>query len=67
MNELIEGKVDQMREITRPEFEAYEKWVEAVLASVERTVEASDRVDFEEVAAAAREVVDIRRPGRAYQ
>ncbi len=59
--ELIEGKVDQMREMTRPEFEAYEKRVEAVLASVGQSLDASDRVEFAEVAAAAREVVDIRR------
>ena len=59
--ELIKGKVDQMREMTRPEFEAYEKRVEAVLVSVEQTLDASDRADFDEVAAAAREVVDIRR------
>ena len=59
--ELIKGKVDQMREMTRPEFEAYEKRVEAVLVSVEQALDASDRADFDEVAAAAREVVDIRR------
>lgn len=55
------NEVDQMREMTRPEFNAYEKRVEAVLASVERSLDASDRADFDEVAAAAREVVDIRR------
>ncbi|WP_353646771.1 hypothetical protein [Mesorhizobium sp. WSM2239] len=60
-SELIEGMVDQMREMTRPEFEAYEKRVETVLASIEQTLEASDRADFDDVAAAAREVVDIRR------
>ena len=59
--ELIDGKEDQMREMTRPEFGAYEKRVEAVLASVEQTIASSDRADFDEVAAAAREVVDIRR------
>lgn len=61
LGELIEGKADQMREMTRPEFEAYEKRVEAVLASVEQTLDVSDRADFDEVASAAREVVDIRR------
>jgi hypothetical protein len=59
--ELIEGEVDHMRGMTRPEFEAYEKRVEAALASVERTLDPSDRAEFDEVAAAAREVVDIRR------
>lgn len=57
----IEGEVDQMREMTRPEFEAYEKRVEAALASVERTLGRSERADFDEIAAAAREIVDIRR------
>lgn len=51
----------QMREMTRPEFEAYESRVEAVLASVEQTLDAIDRADFDEVAAVARKVVDIRR------
>ena len=57
----MEGKEDQMREMTRPEFHVYEKRVEAVLDSVEQTLDSSDRIDFDEVAAAAREVVDIRR------
>ncbi|WP_108610533.1 hypothetical protein [Aminobacter sp. MSH1] len=62
LSQLIEGKEDdQMREMTRPAFEAYEKRVEAVLTSVEQTIDSSDRDDFDEVAAAAREVVDIRR------
>lgn len=61
LGELIEGEVDQMREMTRPEFEAYAKRVEAVLDSVEQTLNAYERVDFDEVASAAREVVDIRR------
>lgn len=59
--EFVNGKDGQMREMTRPEFEAYENRVEAVLASVEQTLDATDRADFDEVAAAAREVVDIRR------
>lgn len=50
-----------MREMTRPEFEAYEKRVEAVLASVEQTLDPAEREEFDEVAAAAREVVDVRR------
>ncbi|MDQ6436295.1 hypothetical protein RB623_19730 [Mesorhizobium sp. LHD-90] len=61
LSQLVEGKEDQMQEMTRPEFVAYEQRVEAVLASVERTLDSSDRSDFDEVAAAAREVVDIRR------
>jgi hypothetical protein len=58
---FVNGEDGQMREMTRPEFEAYENRVETVLASVEQTLDATDRADFEEVAAAAREVVDIRR------
>lgn len=50
-----------MREMTRPEFEDYEKRVEGVLARIGSSIDEADRKDFEEVAAAAREVVDIRR------
>lgn len=58
---LVNGEDEQMREMTRPEFEAYENRVEAVLSSVEQTLDDTDRADFDEIAAAAREVVDIRR------
>lgn len=60
-DQLKNGEDGQMREMTRPEFEAYEKRVEAVLSSVEQTLDAAERNEFDEVAAAAREVVDIRR------
>lgn len=59
--EFVNDEDGQMREMTRPEFEAYETRVEAVLASVEQTLDEADRGDFDEIAAAAREVVDIRR------
>jgi len=59
--QFANGEDGQMREMTRPEFEAYENRVEAVLSSVERSIDEADRAGFEEVAAAAREVVDIRR------
>lgn len=59
--QIVNGEDGQMREMTRPEFEAYEKRVEAVLASVEQTLDAAEREEFDEVAAAAREVVEIRR------
>lgn len=59
--EFVNGEDGQMREMTRPEFEAYEIRVQAVLASVEQTLDEADRADFDEIAAAAREVVDIRR------
>lgn len=61
LNRIAEGEDAQMREMTHPEFEAYEMRVEAVIASVAQTLDESDRADFDEVAAAAREVVDIRR------
>lgn len=52
---------DHMRQMTRPEFEAYEKRVDAVLQDVEKTLDAADRQDFVEVATAARDIVNIRR------
>jgi hypothetical protein len=61
LTEFVNGEDGQMREMTRPEFEAYENRVEAVLSSVEQTLDEMDRADFDEIAAAAREVVDIRR------
>lgn len=50
-----------MRQMTRPEFEAYEKRVDAVLNDVEKTLDSTEVRDFSEVAAAARDVVNIRR------
>ena len=61
LNQIVNGEDGQMREMTRPEFEAYEKRVEAVLSSVEQSLDATEREEFDAVAAAAREVVDIRR------
>lgn len=61
LTELVNGEDGQMREMTRPEFEAYETRVQAVLASVEQTLDEADRAEFDEIATAAREVVDIRR------
>lgn len=61
LSQIVNGEDGQMREMTRPEFEAYEKRVEAVLSSVEQTLDHTDRANFDEIAAAAREVVDIRR------
>jgi hypothetical protein len=61
LNAVVNGEDGLMREMTRPEFEAYEKRVEAVLASVEQTLDPAEREEFDEVAAAAREVVDVRR------
>jgi hypothetical protein len=61
LTDFVNGEDGQMREMTRPEFEAYENRVEAVLSSVAQTLDETDRSDFDEIAAAAREVVDIRR------
>ncbi len=61
LTEFVNGEDGKMREMTRPDFEAYETRVEAVLSSVEKTLDDMDRPDFDEIAAAAREVVDIRR------
>lgn len=50
-----------MQHMTRSEFVAYENRVEVALSDVERMIGQSDRANFEEIAAAAREVVGIRR------
>jgi hypothetical protein len=55
------SEADDMRHMTRPEFEAYEKRVETALFQAERTMPASERADFEEIANAAREHVNVRR------
>lgn len=50
-----------MQEMTRPEFEAYEKRVESALTTMEQSLDDSERASFEEIAVAAREVIGIRR------
>lgn len=50
-----------MLTMTRPEFEAYERRVENVLTRVGSSIGEADLHDFGEVAAAAREVVEMRR------
>jgi hypothetical protein len=52
---------EEMRHMTRPEFEAYEKRVEMALFQAERVTPASERVEFDEIAAAVREHVNVRR------
>lgn len=59
--EFADGEDGQMRHMTRPEFEAYEKRVEAVLASVKQTLHPTERAEFERIAAAVHEVVKSRR------
>lgn len=58
---LAEIEEAAMQHMTRSEFEAYETRVEAVLAKVEANIEPSERREYDEIAAAARNVVDIRR------
>ncbi|WEZ85986.1 conjugal transfer protein TraA (plasmid) [Rhizobium sp. 32-5/1] len=52
---------DDMRHVTRPEFEAYEKRVETALFQAEKAMALEERKDFEEIAQAAREHVNVRR------
>jgi hypothetical protein len=61
LEKLIESEEGRVREMTRSEFEIYERRVETVLLDVEKSLEPFERNDFDEVAAAAREVVSIRR------
>jgi len=56
---LSEAK--DMREQTRPEFEAYERTVETALFNLQRSAGPEDRSGFEEVSSLAREIVDLRR------
>lgn len=50
-----------MRIMSRPEFEAYEQRVEDTLERIGKAIAEADRQDFEEVAGAAREVIELRR------
>jgi hypothetical protein len=59
--ENIFSEADGMRHMARPEFEAYEKRVETALFHAERSMLPHDRRDFEQIAQAARDHVNIRR------
>ncbi|RWM09729.1 MAG: conjugal transfer protein TraA [Mesorhizobium sp.] len=59
--QAIVSEADKVREMSRPEFEAYEKHVETALFRFERLVSAEERDKFEEIASAAREHVNVRR------
>jgi hypothetical protein len=61
LNTLGEIEAAAIQQMTRPEFATYEKRVEAVLASLEANIGPSERKDYDEIAAAARDVVEIRR------
>jgi hypothetical protein len=60
LKELMKEGAD-MAEMNRQQFESYEKKIETALFNFERSIDADQRQDFEEIAMAAREVVDVRR------
>ncbi|MBB3236986.1 conjugal transfer protein TraA [Phyllobacterium endophyticum] len=57
----IVSEGDDMRHMTRPEFDAYEKRVETALFQAEKTMSPEERRDFDDIAHAARELVNVRR------
>jgi len=59
--EAIVSEADSVREMSRPDFEAYEKRVETALFKFERLIGEEDRAEYDEVAAAARDHVNVRR------
>ncbi|APG93030.1 hypothetical protein [Sinorhizobium americanum] len=56
---VLEGQ--ELREMSRAEFETYEKKVETALFKLERSVSADDQADFDEVAGLARDFVNQKR------
>ncbi|MQX78899.1 conjugal transfer protein TraA, partial [Sinorhizobium medicae] len=56
---VLEGQ--ELREMSRAEFETYEKKVETALFKLERSVLADDRADFDEIAGLARDFVNQKR------
>jgi hypothetical protein len=59
--EAIVSEAESVREMSRPEFEAYEKRVETALFKFERLLSPEERTEYEEVATAARDHVNVRR------
>lgn len=59
--QAIVSEAQKVREMSRPEFELYEKRVETALFRFERQVTSDERSHFEEIATAAREHVNVRR------
>lgn len=59
--EAIVSEAESVREMSRPEFEAYEKRVEIALFKFERLLTPEERTEYEEVATAARDHVNVRR------
>lgn len=56
---VLEGQ--ELREMSRTEFETYEKKVETALFKLDRSVSADDRADFDEIAGLARDFVNQKR------
>ena len=56
---VLEGQ--ELREMSRAQFETYEKKVETALFKLERSVSADDRADFDEIAGLARDFVNQKR------
>ncbi|MDW9514661.1 conjugal transfer protein TraA [Sinorhizobium meliloti] len=56
---VLEGQ--ELREMSRAEFETYEKKVETGLFKLERSVSADDGADFDEIAGLARDFVNQKR------
>lgn len=59
--EEIVSRDEQMRQMSRSEFEAYERRVEIALFQAERVTPADERANFAEIASAARDHVNVRR------
>lgn len=57
----IVSEDEQMRHMSRSEFEAYEKRVETALFQAERAMPKEERANFDEIATAARDHVNVRR------
>ncbi len=58
---VLEEEGEELREMLRVDFEAYEKKVETALFKLERSVGPDDRADFDEVASLARDFVSQKR------
>ncbi|WP_137137271.1 conjugal transfer protein TraA [Rhizobium sp. FKY42] len=54
-------EAEDMRQQTRPEFEAYEKAVETAIFNLQRDAHPEDQAGLEEALSLAREIVDLRR------
>lgn len=55
------SEAEDMRQQTRPEFEAYEKALETAIFNLQRDAHPEDQAGLEEALSLAREIVDLRR------